>query len=436
MEGALEKTNSTEYGFVQDGKVYLKAFDRFETRPIGEVKTTDEEALAYFIKRFAFITGKVDQLLADIETAQNKGSYLMKLLHMRKQLETYEALGDFMPLFAKLDAAEESIRDLIEHNRVKNLEIKRALLQEWHDTLIEITDWVDASAKAKEIREKWLKTGSVAKELEEEIEGQFEELQNTFYQARKIYFDERQRIMMERVGKYEALVEKAKALLAPGTNPFNAFKAMNIIGQEWKVVGPVPKTYFEPLIQELKNVKRQVTYAMKKARNAKEATKKIDPVLLENLAKKEAMIEEVRSYEQIDLRIAFSKTKEMQNKWRDVGNVPDHLKNDINNKFTYHCDRIFELSYLMRTVYIQNRFFNSKPLKDQLKVKSMLMREIIKKDESELSGMEQEFNLLSEAEKRSPNNKPLYTKLNTQKRKLRVKHKLLSEMEAQLVDLI
>jgi hypothetical protein len=432
MQNDLEKNTNTEYGYVKDGKVYLKAYSTFEDRQIGDVKTTDEEALAYFIRRFEFITGKVQALLDDIENAVNKGSYLMKLLHMRGQLETYDALGDFMPLFAKLDEAEDTIRGLIDNNRVKNFEIKQALLQEWRENLGTIADWMVASAKAKEIREKWLKTGSVAKEHEEETEGAFEQELNIFFQTRKVYFDERQRIMMERVEKYAQITASARALAAPDQNPWNSFKTLNILSEEWKAIGPVPKVHFEPLIKQFKQYKRSIMYALKKQKMEKERLKPVDPVLIENLARKEAMIQEVKGYEQIDLRIAFAKTKELQNVWRDIGNVPEHLKNDINNKFTYHCDRIFEMSYLMRTVYIQNRFFNSKPIKEQYSIKIQMLRDIIRKDEVELHSMEGEFNLIPEHDRRSPNHKPLYNKLNTQKRKLRVKYKLVEEMQTQL----
>lgn len=435
MQSDLEQNTSTEYGYVKEGKVYLKAYATYPDRQIGEVKTTNEEALAYFIRRFEFITGKVEALLADIEGALNKGSYLMKLLHMRGQLEQYDAIGDFMPLFHKLDEAEDSIRGLIDQNRVKNYEIKQALLQEWRDNLTEIKDWMEASAKAKEIREKWLKTGSVAKEHEAEIEGAFDEELNIFFQTRKVYFDERQRIMMERVEKYDKITQAARALAAPDQNPWHSYKALNNLAEDWKAVGPVPKVHFEPLIKQFKQYKRSIMYALKKQRLEKEKAKPVDPVLVENLARKEAMIQEVRGYEQIDLRIAFAKTKELQNTWRDIGNVPEHLKNDINNKFTYHCDRIFEMSYLMRTIYIQNRFFNSKPIKEQFSIKIQMLRDIIRKDETELQSMEAEFNLIPEYERRNPNHKPLYNKLNTQKRKLRVKYKLVEEMQTQLTAL-
>lgn len=431
MQSALENQQSTEFGYAKDGKVYLKAYHTYPERQIGEVKTTEAEALAYFMRRFEFITGKVDALLADIETAQNKGSYLMKLLHMRSQLETYDALGDFMPLFKRLDEAEVGIRELIDQNRVKNHEIKQALLKEWRESLSTITDWVTASAKAKEIREKWLKTGSVAKE-HEEVESEFEEALNLFYQARKAYFDERQRIMEQRIEKYQAVADEAKALIVPDFNPWTAFKTLGRLDAEWKAVGPIPKIHFEPIVRNYKNSKRIIMNALKKSKLEKAKAKPVDPIQMENLAKKEAMIQEVKGYEQIDLRIAFAKTKELQAAWRDIGNVPEHLKNDINNKFTYHCDRIFEMSYLMRNVYIQNRFFNSKSIKEQYSVKIQMLRGIIRKDESELQQMEEEFNQIPERNRKDAQHKPLFNKLSIQKRKLRVKHTLLEEMEAQL----
>jgi len=154
-------SNYQEFGYTKDGKVFLKAYHTFPDRQIGEVKNTDDEALQYFANRFLHISQKVDKLIQDIEEATNKGSYLMKLIHMRQQLEIYDGLGDFMPLFAKLDEAEQYIQDLIDVNRSKNTEIKASLLAELQDSLSNISDWPTVNAKIKEIREKWLKTGSV-----------------------------------------------------------------------------------------------------------------------------------------------------------------------------------------------------------------------------------------------------------------------------------
>ena len=75
-----------EYGYVKDEQVFLKGYSQYPDRRIGEVKRTEQEAIDYFKNRFTIATSKVLQLAEEIETAQNKGSYLTKLVQLRKKL--------------------------------------------------------------------------------------------------------------------------------------------------------------------------------------------------------------------------------------------------------------------------------------------------------------------------------------------------------------
>ncbi|WP_332911376.1 hypothetical protein [Algoriphagus boritolerans] len=85
------------FGYIKDGKVYLKGFLGRSDREIGEVKENEASTLSYFEARFEQIKDKVTKLKSDIEENQNKGSFLMKLIHLRDSLFETDALGDFIP---------------------------------------------------------------------------------------------------------------------------------------------------------------------------------------------------------------------------------------------------------------------------------------------------------------------------------------------------
>ncbi len=68
------------FGYIQDGKVFLKGFLGRPDRVIGEVKGDEASTLLYFETRFAQIEEKVARLRDAIEENQNKGSFLMKLI--------------------------------------------------------------------------------------------------------------------------------------------------------------------------------------------------------------------------------------------------------------------------------------------------------------------------------------------------------------------
>ena len=151
-----------EYGYVQDGKVFLKGYLSYPDRQIGEVKRTEQEALDYFKNRFTIAQTKVTQLEEEVTEAQNKGSYLTKLVQLRKKLIGFDALGDFPPLLDRLDALEDVLSGLIHTNQLKNLEIKRALIDE-AAVIAGSSDWKTTADELQEIKTKWIKTGPVDK---------------------------------------------------------------------------------------------------------------------------------------------------------------------------------------------------------------------------------------------------------------------------------
>src|SRR6478609_4365691 len=141
---------NSQYGYVKEGKVFLKSFRKFPDRVIGEVKDTEENAIQYFTNRFSVISGKVENLVSNIETAQNKGSFLMSLLHLKTTVPQYDALGDFESLLKKLEKAEESLSSLILHNRAKNKEIKEALIEE-AKAAVSNPDWKESTRLLVEV---------------------------------------------------------------------------------------------------------------------------------------------------------------------------------------------------------------------------------------------------------------------------------------------
>lgn len=443
MEGTSTITNLSKYGHCHDGKVFLKAYREFPERQIGEVKTTEEAALLYFQNRFEHIKSKVTELVTAIGEASNKGSYLMKLLHLREKLGSYDALGDFPPLFDQLEEAENQIRGLIAVNRVKNLEIKTALLAELQVIvdLEQVPNWGDTSQQVKDIKERWLKTGSVNDEEDDAIEQQFTAMLDAFYERRKVYYDARMVTMHENVAKYTELVERSIKLKDEPSSG-QAMRAMKAIMIEWREIGNVPKQHYKPLQSALKRVQRELQRRAKlkqEARGLKGGMNPppyVDPIQQENIRKREEMITQLEDLEKNpDTRTSFGIAKEMQLKWKEMPLAPAHVKDDLNRRFTYLCDRIFEKSYLMRNIYINYKFFNSKSIIEQLSLKISMLQGIILKDDEENEALKDQFFAMPEDVQRSPENKPTYGKIKTQERKLAVKKELLKEMQAELAAL-
>jgi hypothetical protein len=420
-----------EYGFIRDGKVYLKGFLDFPERQIGEVKDTEEAALAYFIQRFDIIKKKVEGLVSDIDEAQNKGSFLMKLLHLREQLGRFDAIGDFSPLYQMLQEKEEEIQAIITKNREKNLEIKRALVTE-AEQLQDSVDWKDTAEKFKELKAKWLKTGAVEKEYEEETELKFNQILDAFFLRRKSFFEDKNKLVEEKIVKLEAIIQKAKDLVAAdATNLDNKVKELQ---EEWQGVGSVPSAKSSELWKEFKVLKTTLLKKSKKEKNNFKVNKKggREEFLQTNLKVKQQLCEEAKALAQLPNQEAVERAKTLQAHWKETGPVPDEHRKELAESFTTACDRIFETNYLLRVVNSKNHNYRNKTEKEQLNIRIAVLKDLIRKDESELEIFENNFSNLNITDQNLPMNKLLHSKLNSQKRKLQVKQQMLAEFQVTL----
>jgi len=246
-----------EYGYIRDSKVFLKGYLENPDRQIGEVKRTEQEAIDYFKNRFKIAESKVAQLEKEVEEAQNKGSYLTKLVQLRKKLLSFDGLGDFIPLLQRLDKQEEFLGSLITVNQEKNLEIKRALLEEARAVKVEDNDWQGATDLLQEIKSKWIRTGPVEKEFQDEVENAFQEALDTFFQQRRDYFSLQNSLIADRIERYTALIAISDALVKM-YDVEEASRQLRQIRAEWKEVGEIPVKRSAKLFKQFKRSNQRI----------------------------------------------------------------------------------------------------------------------------------------------------------------------------------
>jgi len=86
----------------------------------------------------------------------------------------------------------------------------------------------------------------------------------------------------------------------------------------------------------------------KKARS--EYNKELEAEREENLVKKQAVIEELKALieEQGDMKDAFPKFRELQNRWREIGSVPQQNYRDINDTYQVNVEKFYDLVQINR----------------------------------------------------------------------------------------
>ena len=414
--------NPAEYGYCQDGKVYLKSYAEYEERQIGVVRNTEEEALQYFVNRFSIAENKVSILFDQVEEAQNKGSYLTKLLQLRKSLTEFDGLGNFIPLLERLDGMELELRELILNNQIKNLEIKKALIEEVREAG-KIEDWAVATETIMEIKAKWLKTGPVDKNLQDGVEGEFDEIVDEFFVRRREYYSEKNRLIDEKLATLQRIVDDARNLRYEKDIDV-AFEVIKNLQREWKTIANVP-----PKKQSLlwKQFKRSNDFFFERYNRDKGivTTIRIDP----RVQQMKEMTTELETLFKVQSEIPATseKAKGYLVKWKELAAQTKTLDRSIAERFRNVCDKIFEMNYLLRVISYRHPALDEKPRVEQLKIMINQMDYMTKKEKNELDAFITDSQYSGQM-----GDKLVMNKINTQKRKISMKETLLVEFKKEL----
>lgn len=414
--------NPAEYGYCKDGKVFLKGYLDDADRQIGVVRNTEEEALQYFVNRFTIAENKVGLLFSQVEEAQNKGSYLTKLLQLRKSLIEFDGLGNFIPLLEKLDGLELELRELILNNQIKNLEIKRALIEEAKDVKT-VDDWVAATDAIMEIKSKWLKTGPVDKSLQDGIEEEFSAMVDDFFASRREYYAEKNRIIDEKLAQLQKIVDTARSLRYE-KDLDAGFQRVKDLQREWKTIGAVPP---KKQSQLWKQFKRSSDYFFERYNAGKGIVSKprIDPRVQQMMDMTTELENELKVQDSIPQ--TAEKAKGYLVKWKELSLAVKMVDRNLAERFRNVCDKIFEMNYLLRVISYRHPALSEKPRIEQLKIMINQMDYMTKKEKNELDSFISESQYSGQM-----GDKLVMNKINTQKRKISMKETLLVEFKKEL----
>ncbi len=370
------------FGYIQDGKVFLKGFLGRPDRVIGEVKGDEASTLLYFETRFSQLEEKVAHLKAAIQENQNKGSFLMKLIHLKESLYESDALGDFASLIAELEEQEVLLGEIIQGNRSKNLEIKQGLIQEAID-LQGSNDWKETTEKFKELKLRWIKTGPVEKEVHEELEAEFNQAVNYFFGQRQEFYDQLTLQAEVNIKVYESLLEQAReAHDLPDAKM--AFDISKRIQKEWKAAGKVPAERRQPIWDEFSRLNNRIFSRYKRTLNP---GPEMHP--REVLRKIEGMVEELKKMahqptsQEITLR-----AKAIQEDWKKLPMRKPKEATLPARSYQFFMDIIFEKAFLEKLGHSKYVDFDAKSFEEQQQIKASILKDLLHRDQSELETMQ------------------------------------------------
>ncbi|MHA6249465.1 DUF349 domain-containing protein [Pontibacter sp. CAU 1760] len=421
-----------KYGFTQDQQVWLKPFMNYPARQVGDVKESEDDSLVYFAKRYEMFQEKVNNLLERIEASENKGSFLMKVLHMKELIGSYDALGDFEKLYHALTAAEEAINETIKQNREKNLTTKIALIQE-AETLRDSIEWQETTDKLKDLRGTWIKTGPVEKELTDEIEERFRAAVEGFFERKKNFFEDKKKMQNRIYDKYRDLISQSVALQNSEDWEGTTAKLKQLQNQWKEVGGTLPRKTMTRLWTDFRKAHNHFFERLKK-KISNEKVESRGKYYDDNYDRKRVLVEEAEQLlEQHSLNEAVKRAKELQAEWKKVGPVSPEVSDMIWERFIKACDRVFEMSslehYIRKRQQAANEDFTEV---DGIQARISALKDFIKSDKNELEVLEGNLGKLSDTPGNDAFRNMLKGKIRNFNRKIGTKTAMIEMFKSQL----
>jgi hypothetical protein len=310
----------------EDGTVYV--ITPTGDRAVGSYPgKSPEEALAYFVKKFEMAASEVALLAARIRSGAMVPSDAHEAVNkLRTQISDLNGVGDL----ANLSASLEKIPSLItehegayqarkaaqsaekEARKNEAAAVKEKIVAE-AEALIDSVAWKVTTARLKVLLEEWKKAPRLDKKVDAALWKRFSSSRNKFDKRRRTHFASLDAEHKKVASTKEVIVKEAEALANSKDWLGTANKYKSLMDQ-WKASGRGKKSTDTALWTRFKSA--QDTFFT--AKNADMAKRKGS--MVENLAKREAMIVEFESLLPItDFKSAKKKFYDLMGKWQKIG---------------------------------------------------------------------------------------------------------------------
>jgi len=230
--------------------------------------------------------------------------------------------------------------ELKELDRKKNYEAKQILCEK-AETLGDIKNVREAIKNLNDLHSEYKHLGPVPQKLQEDLWQRFKSASDKIYEKRKVFVNELKAELNENLSKKEELVEKIKVYIDYNTDRIKEWnektKEVLSLQKDWESAGGLPK-------DKAKKVNKDFWSSFKKFfGNKHKFFKQLDADREVNLTKKQELIVQVEKLKDSqDWLKTAEEFKKLQNDWREIGQVPEKLRNKLYEEFKEHCDFFFE----------------------------------------------------------------------------------------------
>lgn len=230
--------------------------------------------------------------------------------------------------------------ELKELDRKKNLEGKLELCER-AEALNQLENIKDAIFQLNELHEEFKHIGPIPKEDQEPVWQRFKAASDKIYSKRKDYFETLKKELHANAEVKQRLGDKAEEFTKFESDRITEWnkktKELLELQKEWDKVGGLPR-------ESAKKINKHFWGNFKKFFNNKNNFfKALEGQREENLKKKEELFAKADVLKDSDdFMQTANELKKLQNQWRDIGPVPEKVRNEVYKKFKAACDHFFE----------------------------------------------------------------------------------------------
>ncbi|WP_421765099.1 DUF349 domain-containing protein [Ekhidna sp.] len=229
--------------------------------------------------------------------------------------------------------------ELKDLDRKKNLNLKEELCKK-AEALNDLEDMKTAIIQLNDLHDEYKHIGPVPKDDQEPLWQRFKAASDAIYAKRKDYFDHLKVEFEANLVKKEELIKEVEGFLQFNSDRITEWngktKEILDLQKRWEAIGGVPREKAKAINKGFWNAFK--AFFAKKNQFFKELESKRE----ENLLKKQELIakaEELKDSD--DWNSTADKLKHLQAQWKDVGPVPEKVRNETYKKFKAACDHFF-----------------------------------------------------------------------------------------------
>ncbi|MFY0654734.1 MAG: DUF349 domain-containing protein, partial [Cyclobacteriaceae bacterium] len=229
--------------------------------------------------------------------------------------------------------------ELKELDRKKNLEAKLELCQKAEE-LDELENFKDAIQKLNELHDEFKHIGPIPKDVQDEVWDRFKTASDLIYSKRKEFVSHIKDQQKENLGKKLELAETIAEFTSFSSDMIKEWNAKTKelleLQKKWETIGAMPR-------ENAKEINKKFWSGFKQFfHNKSEFFKGLESQREGNLKLKQELVEQAQALKSsTDWHKTAEELKGLQQKWREIGPVPEKFRNSIYKSFKEACDDFF-----------------------------------------------------------------------------------------------